>query len=775
MRSDRLTPFARALRKAVWAFVLLSTLSAIAYGIYSWRREEQDVKENLTILSGFLASASQSFFDDLGNGLEPLGQLLDQVGVLQNPEIARAHLLNFQVRHPEVGAMALFAPSGEMLINTAIDAGKPLPNFIKDPPYYKQLMADMASEQRYIVSRPEYGKALEQWRIAFRYVVRDKQNKPRFLLQAAIPLEREGTFLHRLPLPPSSFIGLLREDGYQQARWPSENPRHIYGTISRGPAALMIKANPGIKTGAFGGVSPWSAQEGLRIGAFTKLSHSNMYAYISAPASYVTQQWWRHNGPILLSFLFCLALFSAGAYRVSRREQSHSQELLNQARRDALTGLPNRAAINEILRETIISANEHAHEFAVLFIDLDRFKDINDAYGHVVGDELIIAAANTIQSTLRDADVLGRFGGDEFTILLRNSNAERASVITERLLLAFQTPLAVGVRRLQISPSVGIAVYPMHGADIETLIKHADTAMYEAKRKGGSAFSVYAEEQGARVQQRLKIEHQLREALKRDELSLVYQPIVNMLSGQVVGAEALLRWQPQDGRLRLPAEFIGIAEASGLIIPIGEWVLRTACAQAQAWHASGRDLWIAVNLSPHQFQDPDLDGKVTSVLRETGLDASRLVLEITESAAMRDPEMSIRILGSLQIKGVRIAIDDFGTGYSSLSYLKRIPADKIKIDKSFVDGVNIDVDDSAIVRTILALVHGLEKTALAEGIETEAQFHALRTMGCQHAQGYWISHPLDAAGFSALLEACGTQIVDVPPLPDVLPINKRAG
>ena len=773
MRLAQLTPFARALRKAVWAFVLVSALAGVAYGFYSWQREQQDVKENLTILSGFLASASQSFFDDLGNGLEPVGQLLAEIGVMNNPEIAREHLLQFQVRHPDVGAMAIFAPNGEMLINTAVKAGQPLPSFIADPPYFKQLMADMQSAQRYTVPRAEYGKALGQWRIAFRHAVHDKNGQPRFLLQAAIPLEREGTFLHRLPLPPASYIGLLRGDGYQQARWPVGDPPTVYGKLSQGPAAKMIAKNPGIKSGVFGGILPWSPQDGQRIGAFTKLSNSNMYAYISAPASYVAQQWWRHNAPVLLSFVFCLALFSAGAYRVSRREQLHSQELLDQARRDALTGLPNRSAINEILRETINISSEKGREFSILFIDLDRFKDINDAYGHVVGDHLIIAAAAAIQATLRDGDVMGRFGGDEFTIVLRESNVDRACAITERLLSAFQVPLVVGDRQLQISPSVGIAMYPDHGGDIETLIKPADTAMYDAKRKGGGTLSVYAEEQGTRVHQRLQIERELRDALKRDELFLVYQPIVNMQNGQVVGAEALLRWQPRYGAERSPEAFIHIAESSGLIIPIGEWVLHTACAQAKAWNVDGRDLWVAVNLSAHQFQDPHLLKKVMRVLRETGLDASRLELEVTESAAMRDPESSIRILGNLKSNGVRIAIDDFGTGYSSLSYLKRIPADKIKIDKSFVDGINIDMDDTAIVRTILALVHGLEKTALAEGVETEAQFHALRGMGCQHAQGYWISHPIDAKNFAALLDARGVQIVDVPPLPDVASILKQ--
>lgn len=775
MRTDLLTPFALALRKAVWAFVLVSVVAAIVYGVYSWQREQAEVKENLTIMSGFLASASQSFFDDLGNGLEPLGQLLHQIDVMKDPEKARTHLLKYQTIHPEVGAMALFAPSGEMLINTIVPPGQPLPSFIKDPPYIKQLLADMRSEARYTVGRPEYGKALAQWRFAFRYVVRDKTGKPEFLLQAAIPLEREGTFLHRLPLPLASYIGLLRKDGYQQARWPVDDPKRIYSKLSHGPAAKKIAANPGIKVGTFGGVSPWSPEDGQRIGAFTQLANGQMYAYISSPSSYVAQQWWRHNAPVLLSFLFCLALFTVGAYRVSGREQTHSQELVNQARRDALTGLPNRAAIDEILRDTIKLSRDHEQEFAVLFVDLDRFKDINDAYGHMVGDQLLIAAANTLHITLRDGDVLGRFGGDEFTILLRNSNAERAGAITERLLNAFQIPMVVGARQLQITPSVGIAIYPAHGTDLDTLIKHADTAMYEAKRQGGGAYSVYVEEQGARVHQRLQIEHELRDAIKRDELRLVYQPIVNMHNGQIVGAEALLRWQPQEGALRLPNEFIGIAESSGLIIAIGEWALRTACAQAQSWSKAGRDLGIAVNLSTHQFQDPHLVAKVATILRDTRLDAERLELEITESAAMRDPEMSMRILGSLKSRGVHIAIDDFGTGYSSLSYLKRIPADKIKIDKSFVDGINVDVDDTAIVRTILALVNSMEKTSLAEGIETEAQFRALRSMGCHHAQGYWISPPLDAVAFSALLDARGLDIVDVTPLPDVVSFSKRLG
>ncbi len=757
------SPFSQALRKAFTAFVLGSVLAASAYGVFSWTREQQDVKENLVILAGFLASASQSFFDDVGNGLEPLGQLLDRADILSDPERARVHLMAFLALHAEVGAMAVFSPSGDMLINTSVKPGQTLPNFRSDPLYITQLMADMDSTQRYTVNRPEIGKALGVWRFAFRHTVRDAQGNPRFLVQAAVPLDRDDTFLHKLPVPPASFIGLLRDDGYQQVRWPATPGKSPYGQLSEGPAAKMIAASPGIDSGVFGGVSPWSTQEGQRIGAFKRLARANMYAYVSVPESYIAGQWWRHNAPIILSLAIGLAIFTIGAYRVTLREKSHSRELLDQAMRDALTGLPNRVAIDDIVRQAIKSAHANPRQLGVLFIDLDRFKDVNDAFGHVVGDQLIVAAAKAIQSVLRGGDSLGRFGGDEFMILLQGCNVTAAAAITERVLAAFKMPLDAGTRSLQITPSIGIAIYPDHGADIETLTKHADTAMHEAKRKGGSSFAFFQSELGDKARKRLETEHQLRDAIKNNEFKLVYQPIVDMSNGYMVGVEALLRWQTADGKFHPPLEFIGIAEDSGLIIPIGEWVMRTACAQLKLWDDAGYSLWVAVNLSVRQFQDPNLEQKVAMALHDSGVHASQFELEITESAAMHDPEMSVRTLGRLKDLGLRIAIDDFGTGYSSLSYLKRIPADKIKIDKSFVDGINSDGDDTAIVRTILALVGSLEKTSLAEGIETQDQFQALREMGCHYGQGYWMSRPINPEAISELLEKKGRQIVDMVP------------
>lgn len=759
MRVREAASFPRLLRNALLTFLLVGTVALFSYGMYSWQREERDARENLLMLSGFLASASQAFFDELGNGLAPLGELLDRPEIRTSPETLRPYLLTFQNRHPQVRAVAVFAPDGEMLLNTAVKPGEPKPDFRLDPPYIKQLLEDMASPAPYTVGPPEFGKAIKVWRFSVRHVVRGHGGEPKFLVQAAIPLEKEGTFLHQLPVPSGSYIGLLRADGYQQARFPVTDASATYGRISPGPAARMIRANPGMTEGYFSGSSPSATGDKQRIGAFTRLAGTDLYAYVSAPASYVTDRWWRHNAPILISFLVFFGLFVAIAYRVTKRERFHRNELLEQARRDALTGLPNRGCLNGILEANIAIARAGKIPFSILFLDLDRFKGINDTLGHAIGDLMLIKVAQRIQPLLRRGDILGRFGGDEFLLVLPGSDESGAILTTRRILDVFNIPFEIDGRALRITPSIGIALYPEHGDDIETLLKHADTAMYESKRLGRNAYAVYADQMGSRVRERLEMEHELRDALQNEAFRLVYQPIVDMRSGGIVAVEALVRWAMPDGELRSPADFIQAAEDSGLIIPLGQWVLHTACLQLKQWVSSGLDFRVAVNLSPHQFQDPRLMDKVRDALLETGLEAARLELEITESAAMLNPEESMKILGELSALGVRIAIDDFGTGYSSLSYLKRIPANTIKIDKSFVDGL-ANKQDATIVRAVIALARTLEKDTVAEGIETEAQFGAIRAMGCDFAQGYWISRPIEADALTRLLSQ-NTQLVAV--------------
>lgn len=751
MRAGELTPYSWLLRKALLTFLIVGIIALSAYGAYGWKREEHDARENFLILSGFLASFSQIYFDDLGNALAPLGDLLAQTDLRKNPEAARPHLNNFIKRYPSVRAVAVFSPDGGMLLNTAVKAGEKLPDFRLDPPYIKQLLLDMTSTEPYTLAPPEYGKALRMWRFTVRYVVRDSEGIPKFLVQAAIPLEKEETFLHQLPVPPNSYIGLLRADGYQQARFPIKEASEIYGKLSPGPVAKIIREQPDIKESYFDGSSSWVSGESSRIGAFTKLPNRDMYAYVSVPASFLLKRWWQHNAPIFISFTIFFGLFVIIAYRMTKREGYFSSELLNQAMRDALTGLPNRACLNSILEANIISASSGQRKFAVLLLDLDRFKGINDTFGHAIGDKLLIKVAQTIQTMLRGGDVLGRLGGDDFLLILPGSDESGVMIITQRILDSFKSSFDIDGNALRITPSIGIAIYPDHGAEPESLLKHADTAMYESKRLGRNAYTLYVEQMGKRVRDRLEMEQQLRVALQNEDFRLCFQPVVNMQTGEIVAVEALVRWLMPDGKLLMPDEFIHVAEDSGMIIPLGEWVLRTACRQLKLWQIAGLNLRVAVNLSTRQFQDPHLMEKIMVIVQETDIETSCLELEVTETAAMLNPEESIEILGAIANKGIRIAIDDFGTGYSSLSYLKRIPANTIKIDKMFVDGLGAAVQDATIVHAVIALAHALGKETIVEGIETEQQYREVKAMGCKFAQGYLLSIPLEAGALTGLM------------------------
>jgi diguanylate cyclase (GGDEF)-like protein len=744
------SPFARLVRGAFVAFVVAGTLGLIALGYTSWQREQRDVRENLGVLSGFLAAATQAYFDDLGNGLEPLGDLLARMDVLNYPEHARPVLERFQARRPEIGAMVLFSPEGEMLLNTATKPGAKLPSLRNDQDYLKELHAAMADASRFTIGRPEFGKVLQQWRFPFRYTVRNAAGAPRFVLQAAIPLEQRESFFYQFPLPSQGVVGLLREDGYMQARWPVDNAEEVFAKVHSSPLADAIRRNPGVASGQFLGYSPWTTTGSRRIGAYTHLAHSRHYAYVSVPMTFVWSRWLDNNGPVLLVFLIFVAIFGAVTFRVAVHENSHSQELMTQARRDVLTGLPNRAGAEELLEHEVLAATEERRPISLMYFDLDRFKDINDALGHAAGDQLLVEVGKRVRTLLRQDDVLSRLGGDEFLAILPGSTGEAGIRTAERIIDAFRMPFLLEGHQTQVTTSIGIAVFPEHGCERVSLLKHADTAMYEAKRLGRSGYAFYESHLSEQVRQRFSMEAQLRDALKRGEFRLNFQPIIEFETGRIIKAEALVRWKDIHGVEHRPDKFIPIAEDSGLILPLGEWVLNAACKQVKAWLDIGMEIKISVNLSTRQFQDPHLVERVQRVLATSGIEASRLELEVTESAAMLDPESSIRVLGALKEIGIEIAIDDFGTGYSSLSYLKRIPANTIKIDKSFVDGICTNADDAAIVRTILALTHSMEKHAVAEGIETEDQLHALHLIGCRYGQGYLFSRPVAPEAFALL-------------------------
>ena len=418
---------------------------------------------------------------------------------------------------------------------------------------------------------------------------------------------------------------------------------------------------------------------------------------------------------------------------------------------DTLTGLPNRSLFSDRLRVALNHAQRHKHKLAILFLDVDRFKQINDSLGHTVGDRLLRSISTRIRGAIRNEDTVARFGGDEFTVLIHHiGKIEDSARVAQKILDALNPPIVVDEREFVINSSVGISIFPTDGTDGETLIRNADTAMYRAKDLGGSRYHFYAAAMNVKALETLEVESGIRRALTNDEFILYYQPLIDVTTGSVFGLEALLRWRhPQLGILR-PDRFIPAAEHSGLIIPLGRWVLREACRQASEWHSRGCAVVVAVNLSTKQFQDPDLLREIRSALDMAGLDPQYLELEITEGNAMHDVEKVIITLRQLKALGVRIAIDDFGTGYSCLSYLKQFPIDTLKLDSSFVRDVTSE-EDAHIALGVIALAHSLKVKVIAEGVETIAQLDFLREHACDRLQGYLFSRPMPARNFETFI------------------------
>ncbi len=434
-------------------------------------------------------------------------------------------------------------------------------------------------------------------------------------------------------------------------------------------------------------------------------------------------------------------------------QRRHAEERIQYlANFDALTGLPNRTQLAEHLKYALSLAKRSNGHLALMFIDLDRFKDINDTLGHSIGDAFLIEAAKRLLSVLREEDTASRMGGDEFILMLPGCDAVGAAQVAQKLLHIISKPFLIDLYDLVVTASIGIALYPYDGVDLETLSKSADTAMYRAKQDGRNGYCFFTPEMQARTTRNLHLINALRHALERNQLQVYYQPQVSMRDSHIIGAEALLRWQhPELGSVS-PAEFIPAAEDSGLILPIGEWVLRTAVKQLKQWMDNGHaPMIISVNLSAVQFRHASFPDLVTSILNEAQLPAQYLELELTEGAAMLDPLGAVAIMNKLHERGIRMSIDDFGTGYSSLSYLKKFKIYKLKIDQSFVRDISTDLEDKAIVAAVISMAKSLDLQTIAEGVETLEQLDFLREQGCDEVQGYFYSKPLSATQFEAFI------------------------
>jgi len=421
------------------------------------------------------------------------------------------------------------------------------------------------------------------------------------------------------------------------------------------------------------------------------------------------------------------------------------EELRFQAHHDALTGLPNRSLLLDRLGNALDRSRRKPSEVGVAYLDLDDFKTVNDEMGHAAGDALLVAVAERLRSAIRPGDTAARLGGDEFALLIDEVDREGLAAVADRALKALEAPLKVGARQLQVGASMGVTMSLGQGADPERLLRDADTAMYVAKRQGKHRWVLFDPGMSSPQRQRVRMESDLRRALANDEFQLVYQPVVRLADGRIEGAEALLRWHSPDSGTIDPEEFLDVAESSGLMVPIGRWVLRRACLDAAMWQRyTRRGIWLGVNISARQLLDPGMVASVTTALSESGLPPSQLLLEMTESAALRDIDAAEARLSELHTAGVRLAIDDFGAGTSSLGHLRRLDFDIIKIDRSLVADVHRSADAQALVRSIVHISRTLRAQPLAEGVEVADQVQALRAAGCELGQGYLFARPMDA-------------------------------
>ncbi|HJT23638.1 MAG TPA: EAL domain-containing protein, partial [bacterium] len=435
------------------------------------------------------------------------------------------------------------------------------------------------------------------------------------------------------------------------------------------------------------------------------------------------------------------------------------ETIRRQAYYDVLTNLPNRTLFKDRLEQAMKHAHRNKQMLGVIVLDLDRFKNINETLGHILGDKLLVAVSERLLGVLSESETIARFGGDEFTLLLPQVNSvEEATRHAQKIIELLGTPFKLNNHDLHVTTSIGMAFYPDDGENSEILLKNAETAMYRAKEQGRNNYQLYASVMNVSAFKQLLMENSLRRALEKEEFVVYYQPQIDLKTQKMIGAEALVRWQHPDLGLVFPTEFIGLAEETGLIVPIGEWVIRKVCAQNKKWQDAGcGKVCVSVNLSARQFQQRNLVATIAQILQETGLDPQYLGLEITETIAMKNADYTISALNELKKMHVHLSLDDFGTGYSSLSYLKRFPLETLKIDRSFVRDITTDPNDAAIVNAVVALAHSLKLSVVAEGVETEGQLSFLKSHDCDHVQGYIFSHPLSEENFLKTLKQQGSQ------------------
>ena len=724
----------------------------VAYAVNNWMEAKKQVELELDHVNKLLNQTIESTFQHHETVLKVLGQRFLDIDADSHPERGRSLIEELIRVNPTMIGFGLAQPDGQLLIVSGVPPGKPLPNLLHQTESSSTFLKAFDTD-RLVVGRTYFMQLFDKWLIPIRIGVRDEKGVVKLVMSAGLSINAPEALWNAVKLPDGMRVTLLRHDGFIQLSLPITAAGGKVNYDDPVPDSWASARHKPMQRDPF-------YPDSIAVSGY--LREGSMRTFVSYPRRHL----WRLFSkqmllPTLLfsaAFLLTWILFQ----NIVRNQRRRENRLIYQAHFDALTDLPNRFLALNQLEQLLKQAQQHDHKVAVLFLDLDDFKKVNDSLGHEVGDQILMEAAQRLRDSVRSDDTVARLGGDEFVVMLGGiKSAHDAQSIAEKLLNQFQTPYQWGHRELVLTASIGISIYPDDGDCQAELMRNADSAMYYSKRQGRNVYHFFTNTMNQNATRRLLLEEQLRGALERDELSLCYQPLIDVAAGTMTGVEALLRWHnPVLGAVS-PDEFIPIAEQSGLIVPIGRYVIEKALSCAARWQERYRwNLKISVNLSPRQFRDPTLLPYIEKTLAETGVSSDSLELEITEGVLISshpDIELSLNALNEL---GVSIAMDDFGTGYSSLSYLRRYPFDTLKIDRSFVSDITIDPQDRELVNAVIAMAHSLGLTVVAEGVENEAELNYLNTRGCDLAQGYLFSRPLtelDLVNWAEMHGQCGGQ------------------
>lgn len=716
------------------ATTTLLLIGYLAYVIGGWLEVRKLVEIELEHTSKLFNQTIEATFQHHETVLKILGQHFLNIAAFSYPERGQDLMDDLLRINPNMAAFGLSRPDGQLLIVSGIPSGRSLPNLLEQPESRSTFLQALRSDEL-VVGRTYFMPLLKKWFIPIRIRIKDAQNVVQLVVSAGLSIDAPDALWNAIKLPQGTRITLLRQDGFVQLSLPLSAEENSSRYTKPVPETWALAAHKPLQ------LDPFHADS---MAISDALLDGNMRTFVSYPSSHLWRQF--GNQMILPSALFGTAFLLTWLlfHIVSRHQQHHENRLYYQAHFDALTDLPNRFLVLNQLEHFLRSARQRSEKVALLFLDLDDFKKINDSLGHEVGDQLLIEAAQRLRYSVRSNDIVARLGGDEFVVVLSGirSTADVESVAA-KLLAQFQNPFQWSNRGLVLTASIGISIYPDDGENLAELMRNADSAMYFSKRQGRNVYHFFTNTMSQVATRRLLVEEQLRGALERNELSLVYQPVIEIGNGDLAGAEALLRWNSAQLGIVSPNEFIPIAEQSGLIVPIGRYVLKQALTSIADWRRIfDRELKIAINLSPRQFHDPTLLTYIQQCLKQTGVGGDSLELEITEGVLISNQEDVDHAMNALSELGVSIAMDDFGTGYSSLSYLRRYPFDTLKIDRSFVHDITIDRQDRELVNGVIAMAHSLGLQVVAEGVESEAELNYLGSRGCDLVQGYLFSKPL---------------------------------